>query len=114
VIVQIEHAKAVDRLPEILQVVGIGAVMIGVNDLAASMGLLRDALSNDLVDTIERIAMTCRSQSMPFGLTASMRNVVLSRTGFSPDFLILGEDLVLMQAGFQNAISDVLGHEARC
>lgn len=66
-IVQIEHKEAVDNLEEILQVPGIDLVMVGPNDLSASIGHLGDLRHPQVMALCDRIADTCKAMGKPFG-----------------------------------------------
>ena len=57
IVAQIEHVGAVRAIPEILQLPGLDALMVGPYDLSASMGLT--ALANVLA--------ACREHGMPAG-----------------------------------------------
>jgi 2-dehydro-3-deoxyglucarate aldolase len=74
VVVQAEHARAVENIEAIVRVPGVDAVLLGPYDLSASLGKMGQI--DDLVVTaaIDRVASACRAAKMPlgyFGVTAS-------------------------------------------
>jgi 4-hydroxy-2-oxoheptanedioate aldolase len=73
IIVQIESAGAAERAAEIAAVDGVDLVLIGVNDLAGSIGLL-EKLDRPEVDTLVRKAEAgVRSAGKPLGSVPSAR-----------------------------------------
>ena len=54
-IVMLETVVAVENLTEILAVPGLGGVIVGAGDLAASLGLLGDQQHADVIAAIDRI-----------------------------------------------------------
>jgi 2-keto-3-deoxy-L-rhamnonate aldolase RhmA len=74
VIVQAEHAEAVENIQAIVKVPGVDAIQLGPYDLSASlgkMGLIDDPL---VTAAIDRVTDACRSAGMPmgqFGVTAA-------------------------------------------
>ncbi|MCF0133396.1 MAG: 4-hydroxy-3-methylbut-2-en-1-yl diphosphate synthase [Blautia sp.] len=73
-ILQIEHAKAVENLEEIIQVEGIDAVIVGPNDLSASYGHLGDVTNPEMQEIYDRIAYICKKGNMPFGVSLGPGN----------------------------------------
>jgi 2-dehydro-3-deoxyglucarate aldolase len=73
VVVQAEHAIAVENIDAIVKVPGVDAVLLGPYDLSASlgkMGLINDPI---VTDAIDRVTASCRSAGVPtgyFGVTA--------------------------------------------
>ena len=66
-VVQIEQARAVEALDQILAVEGIEAAFIGPADLGASLGVLGGP-DPKLDQAIDRIASLCREASMTVGI----------------------------------------------
>ena len=74
VIVQAEHATAVENIESIVAVEGVDAVLLGPYDLAASLGKMGDVDDPVVTDAIERVTRTCLEAEMPlgiFGVTAA-------------------------------------------
>jgi 4-hydroxy-2-oxoheptanedioate aldolase len=67
-IAQIESVAGHRALDEIAGTPGIDAILIGPNDLAASMGLAGQPQHPDVVAAVEDIADRVRGHGLPFGL----------------------------------------------
>ena len=73
VVVQAEHAKAVENIEAIAGVEGVDAVLLGPYDLSASLGKMGQIDDPEVVQAIEHITQTCLAAGMPlgyFGVTA--------------------------------------------
>lgn len=109
VVVQIEHADAVERIGEILAVPGIGAVMVGPYDLSGSMGLTGQVGHPEVQRAIARVLSGCRAAKVPAGIFVadadSARNAV--RQGFT--LLGLGLDSLFL---WQRARDELAGVRA--
>ena len=68
VILQIEHIDAVKNLDKILDVPGIGSIVIGPNDLANSIGLFGQSKSKEILKIIELILKKIKAK----GIVASV------------------------------------------
>lgn len=74
VIVQAEHALAVENIESIVKVPGIDAVLLGPYDLSASIGKMGQIDDPVVISAIERVTTACREANMPlgyFGVTAA-------------------------------------------
>lgn len=67
-IVQIEDVQAVQNIDEILSVEGIDSVLIGLNDLSGSAGLLGQTGHPKMMLLYDQIAEACRRHEIPFGV----------------------------------------------
>lgn len=68
VIVQAEHATAVDNIEEIVKVAGIDAILLGPYDLAASLGKMGQVDDPIVVSAIQRVTDACKAVNMPLGI----------------------------------------------
>ena len=66
VAIQCEHIDALRNLDEILEVEGIGLLIIGPCDFSASMGLLPDVDHPDCKAAFDEIAKKCKAHGVPF------------------------------------------------
>jgi 2-keto-3-deoxy-L-rhamnonate aldolase RhmA len=74
VVVQAEHALAVENIESIVKVPGVDAVLLGPYDLAASLGKMGQINDPVVTAAIDRITTVCRDAGMPlgyFGVTAA-------------------------------------------
>jgi 2-keto-3-deoxy-L-rhamnonate aldolase RhmA len=67
VIVQAEHARAVENIESIVKVEGIDAVQLGPYDLAASLGKMGRIDDPAVTDAIEHVTKTCQAAGIPLG-----------------------------------------------
>ena len=73
VIVQVEHALAVENIESIVAVEGIDAIQLGPYDLSASMGRMGQIDDAEVVAAIEKVIDTALAANVPvgwFGVTA--------------------------------------------
>jgi 2-dehydro-3-deoxyglucarate aldolase len=66
-IVQAEHAQAVENIESIVKVEGIDAVLIGPYDLAASLGKMGQIDDRAVTDAIDHVKNTCQAAGVPLG-----------------------------------------------
>lgn len=106
-IVQIEHAEGVRNLPEILRVDGIDAVIIGPNDLSASVGKLGKLKDPEVTALYDRIIAACKEAGMPCGTSIGPndRDYVADWIGRGIDYISCGDELAFMAAGSASIIS---------
>ena len=67
VIVQAEHAQAVENIESIVKVEGIDAVLIGPYDLAASLGKMGRIDDRAVTDAIDHVTNACQAAGIPLG-----------------------------------------------
>ena len=68
IILQIERAKAVQDIEDLLSVPGVGGAIIGPNDLALSMGVRSDDMLGALEDPIQRVLDAALRARIPCGI----------------------------------------------
>ncbi len=68
VILQIERWRAVEGIEELLSVPGVGAVVIGPNDMALSLGIRSDDLLGALEEPIQHVLEACLARHIPCGI----------------------------------------------
>jgi 2-keto-3-deoxy-L-rhamnonate aldolase RhmA len=68
VILQIERQRAVEGIEELLSVPGVGAVVIGPNDMALSLGIRSDDLLGALEEPIQHVLQACLARHIPCGV----------------------------------------------
>lgn len=68
VILQIERQRAVEDIGDLLSVPGVGAVLIGPNDLSLSLGLRGSDMLAALEDPIQHVLDSCLARSIPCGI----------------------------------------------
>ena len=86
VIVQAEHAQAVENIESIVKVEGIDAVLIGPYDLAASLGKMGRINDRAVTDAIDYVTKTCQAAGVPLGYFG------ISAMRFAPTWARLHDD----------------------
>ena len=68
IILQIERARAVEDIDDLLAVPGVGAALIGPNDLALSLGVRAADQLAALEEPIQRVLDACLARGLPCGI----------------------------------------------
>ena len=67
VVVQAEHARAVENIERIAAVPGLDAVFLGPYDLSASLGHPGDIHHPAVAEAIDHVTAVCQAEGMPLG-----------------------------------------------
>lgn len=105
--ITIEHAKAVERIDEIMAVPGIDVAVIGIGDLATSIGKPGRFDDPELVALVKRAEDGILSSGVPLGgaaRTADQANAMIDR-GYL--MIALGFDWSLFQRGIAAAFEGI-------
>jgi 2-dehydro-3-deoxyglucarate aldolase len=109
VIVQAEHARAVENIEAIVRVPGVDAVLLGPYDLSASLGKMGEIDHPDVVAAIGRVTDVCNAAGMPlgyFGVTAAAVQPYVAR-GYT--LLVAGVDTLYLAAGAKALLKELRG-----
>jgi 2-dehydro-3-deoxyglucarate aldolase/4-hydroxy-2-oxoheptanedioate aldolase len=100
-IVQIEHIAAVRDIEAILGVEGLDAVIIGPNDLSASIGKLGKLKDPEVVALYDKIVGACKRAGKPCGVSIGPGDEGFIRDwiGRGVDFISCGDDISFLAAG---------------
>lgn len=107
VIVQAEHAQAVENIESIVQVEGIDAVFLGPFDLAASMGKMGQIDDPVVMDAIDHITKTCQAAKIPlgcFGMSAKAVRPYMER-GYT--LIVAGVDVLFLTHAAKQTLSEL-------
>jgi 2-keto-3-deoxy-L-rhamnonate aldolase RhmA len=107
VIVQAEHALAVENIESIVKVEGIDAVLIGPYDLAASLGKMGRIDDPAVMDAIEHVTKTCQAAGMPlgyFGVSAAAVRPYMER-GYT--LITAGVDTLFLGGAARRMLEDL-------
>ncbi len=99
VIVQAEHAQAVENIEQIVQVEGVAAVLLGPYDLAASLGKMGQVDDPVVTDAIDHITKTCQSAGMPLGYFGVSAEAVTPYAERGYTLLVGGVDVLFLGGG---------------
>jgi len=106
-VIQIEHARAVENLEEIITVEGIDVVFIGANDLSASMGLLGQPVHPLVLKAIERIRDVATEHGVTVGLNAGTAEAVNQRFAEGFHFVGINYDVGFLHCACQSVCRDI-------
>ena len=107
VIVQAEHATAVDNIEAIARVPGVDAVLLGPYDLSASLGKMGQIEDPVVVAAIDRVTAACRAAGMPlgyFGVTAAAVKPYAER-GYT--LIVAGVDTLYLGNGAKALLAEL-------
>lgn len=107
VIVQAEHALAVENIEAIVRVEGIDAVLLGPYDLAASLGKMGQVDDSVVTEAIEHVTKTCLAAKIPlgmFGVTAKAVQPYIER-GYT--LIVAGVDTLFLGAGAKRMLAEL-------
>lgn len=109
VVVQAEHRLAVENIEAIVAVPGIDCILVGPNDLSASLGKPGQVTDPEVVDSIRRVASVCQSSGIPLGIFGMDATAVKSwrEEGFT--LIVAGIDTILLGAAARNLLSELQG-----
>ncbi len=102
VMIQIEHIEGVNRIDEILEANGLGAIFIGPWDLSGSLGVLGEIDHPQVVASVDRVIVKAREKGIPAGIATPLsereaqrwmeRGVQFLTVGTDYGFLVQGAD----------------------
>lgn len=96
IVVQIEHVQALKNLNEILAVDGLDAILIGSNDLSASMGFLGQPNHAEVLKAVEKIRAAAMAANLPAGIIAATPEDARKRLAEGFRFIGIGHDVGLL------------------
>ncbi|MGI5144469.1 MULTISPECIES: HpcH/HpaI aldolase family protein [unclassified Streptomyces] len=97
VVAMLESRLAVENVDEILRVQGLGGVIIGSADLAASLGHIGDQGQRDVVNAIDLIFDRCLAVNVPFGIYAASPEEAESLARRGARLITVGSDLLFLE-----------------
>ena len=107
VIVQAEHALAVENIDAIVRVPGVDAVLLGPYDLSASLGKMGRIDEPIVVAAIRRVTDACRAAQMPlgyFGVTAAAVRPYVAQ-GYT--LIVAGVDTLFLGNGAKALLAEL-------
>ena len=105
VILQAESRAAVENIEEIVQVPGVDAILIGPNDLAASLGHLGKLNHPAVEEAIERIATACRNYDMRLGFFGGAPAAIEPYLGKGVTLITVGVDTLFLAQAARQALA---------
>lgn len=107
VVVQAEHAEAVEHIESIVQVPGIDAVLIGPYDLSASMGLMGEITHPDVQAAIAKVTSTCHSAGIPLGIFGVQPAALADYVAQRYSLLVAGVDALMLATAARGLLGEL-------
>ena len=105
IILQIERQEAVDGIDELLSVPGVGAALIGPNDLSMSMGLRADDMLAALEEPIQHVLDACLARQIPCGLHIGNLDWLVEWQRRGMQLLCYATDILFLQRGASSGVA---------
>jgi 2-keto-3-deoxy-L-rhamnonate aldolase RhmA len=107
VIVQAEHARAVDDIEAIVRVPGVDAVLVGPYDLSASLGKMGQLDDPVVVAAIRRVTDVCRAAGMPLGYFGVTAAAVAPYAALGYTLIVAGVDTLYLANGAKALLAEL-------
>jgi len=104
IILQIERARAVEDIDDLLSVSGVGAALIGPNDMALSLGVRAPDQLAALEAPIQRVLDACRAHGLPCGIHIANLEWLARWQQRGMQLLCYSSDLNFLEKGAASAI----------
>jgi 2-keto-3-deoxy-L-rhamnonate aldolase RhmA len=105
--IMIESATALNNLDQILAVDGVGAVIIGARDLAASLGYLTEPEHADVRKSIDLVVERCAAANVPFGMFAASAAAAADLLSRGARIITVGSDLLFFESGMRRVLDSL-------
>ena len=107
VVVQAEHARAVENIERIVAVEGLDAVFLGPYDLSASLGYPGDIGHPTVVEAIDRVTQACQAAGMPLGYFGIDANAVGPYVERGYTLICAGIDCLLLGQSAKGLLDEI-------
>jgi 2-keto-3-deoxy-L-rhamnonate aldolase RhmA len=104
-VVQVEHARAVDNIEQIAAVEGLDAVFLGPYDLSASLGHPGEIEHPEVIAAIDRVTEACQAAGMPLGYFGMDDKAVAPYLARGYTLICASVDCVLLGRGAKTMLS---------
>lgn len=98
-VAMLETKRGVANAAEIVKVDGIGGVLVGAADLAASLGHLGEPSHPEVSAAIDEIFDACAAADVPFGMFAADSEKAEKLLSRGARIITVGSDLLFMERG---------------
>ena len=107
VVVQAEHAEAVENIEQIVQVEGIDAVLLGPYDLAASLGKMGQVDDPEVTGAIDRITAACQAAGIPLGIFGVSAEAIQPYIEKGYNLVVAGTDTIFLASAGRQMLADL-------
>ncbi len=104
VVLQIEHADAIEALEDIAAVNGVDALFVGPYDLSASLGVSGDVDNSRVSTAIDRVAEVCRQVGLTAGIFGIDADAVMPWAAKGFTLIAVGIDTVFLGSAAEAAL----------
>ena len=112
IILQIERKKAVEGIDDLLDVPGVGAAIIGPNDMSLDMGLCGDDMLAVLEEPIQHVLDACLARDIPCGIHIANLEWLAEWQRRGMLLLCYSTDIKFLRDGVSTGIDWLRGHVA--
>jgi len=105
IILQIELAEAVEHIDDLLSVEGVGAAVLGPNDLAMSMGIHDEDPLGALEPAIQQVLDSAKRHRVPCGIHIGNLDWLIEWQRRGMQIIAYSNDIVFLRTGIQTAIN---------
>jgi len=105
IILQIEQAKAIENIDELFSVEGVGAAILGPNDLAMSMGIHDKDTLAALEPTIQIVLDSAKKHNIPCGIHIANLDWLMEWQRRGMQLITYSTDIAFLRSGIQTAIN---------
>jgi 2-keto-3-deoxy-L-rhamnonate aldolase RhmA len=105
IILQIEQEEAVKNIDDILSVPGVGAAVLGPNDLAMSMGIHEKDTLAALEPAIQAVLDSAKKYNIPCGIHIGNLDWLIEWERRGMQLIAYSNDIVFLRTGIQSAIN---------
>ncbi len=105
IILQIEQEEAVKNIDDILSVPGVGAAVLGPNDLAMSMGIHEKDTLAALEPAIQSVLDSAKKHNIPCGIHIGNLDWLIEWQRRGMQLIAYSNDIVFLRTGIQSAIN---------
>lgn len=107
VIIQAEHATAVENIESIVEVPGVDAIQLGPYDLSASMGRMGQINDPEVVEAINRVLSASKAAGLPVGCFGVTVGAVRSEIERGCTLITAGVDTLILGNAARQMLSGV-------
>ena len=108
-VVQAEHATAVENIDAIARVAGVDAILLGPYDLSATLGKMGQVDDPQVVAAIARVTDACRAVGMPLGYFGVNAAAVRPYVGRGYTLIVAGVDTTLLAGAARGLLAELRG-----
>jgi 2-keto-3-deoxy-L-rhamnonate aldolase RhmA len=110
IILQVERWRAVEGIEELLGVPGVGAVVIGPNDMALSLGTRSEDMLGALEEPIQHVLEACLARHIPCGIHIANLEWLAEWQRRGMQLLCYSSDINFLRSGTASGINWLREH----